>query len=96
MLPQTSSEIQKNTDRLSTFKGALCSFREETETQNLYIYNINEVIIRTHFLSRCSQRKISSPEHSLKLERWQGPPNVNKVKQYETALSSKVNLFIHS
>ena len=22
-------------------------------------------------------------EHCLKLERWQGPPNVNKVKQYE-------------
>ena len=27
-----------------------------------------------------SQRKIRTPEHCLKLERWQGPPNINKVK----------------
>ena len=24
-----------------------------------------------------------APEHCLKLERWQGPPHTNKVKQYE-------------
>ena len=30
----------------------------------------------------CSQRKIRSAEHSLKLERWQGPPHVHRVKQY--------------
>ena len=34
--------------------------------------------------------KIKSPEHCLKLERWQGPPHINKVKQYEI----KVSLFI--
>ena len=31
----------------------------------------------------CSQRKRKSPEHCLKLERWQGPPHVHKVKQHE-------------
>ena len=34
------------------------------------------------------------PEECLKLERWQGPPNINKVKQYEIVLSSKVGLII--
>ena len=30
--------------------------------------------------------KITFSEHSLKLERWQGPPNINKVKQYDIVL----------
>ena len=30
----------------------------------------------------------------VKLERWQGPPHINKVKQYEIVLSFKVSLFI--
>ena len=30
----------------------------------------------------------------LKLERWQGPANINKVKQYGIVLSFKVSLFI--
>ena len=37
-----------------------------------------------------------SPEHCLELGRWQGPPHINKVKQYETVLSLKVSLFIKS
>ena len=28
-------------------------------------------------------------------ERWQGPPHINKVKQYEIVFSFKVSLFIH-
>ena len=36
------------------------------------------------------------PGHSLKLEKWQGPPHINKCKQYETVLSFKVSLFIQS
>ena len=39
-------------------------------------------------------RKNKVPEHSLKLERWQSLPHVNKVKQYEIVLSFKVSLFI--
>ena len=35
-----------------------------------------------------------SPEHCLKLGRWQGPPHINKVKQFEIALSFKVSLLI--
>ena len=44
-----------------------------------------------HFFSH---NQINKPEHCLKLERWQGPPNINKVKHYETVLSFKVSLFI--
>ena len=38
--------------------------------------------------------QIRSPEHWLQLERWQGPPHINKVKKYESVLSFKVHLFI--
>ena len=38
--------------------------------------------------------KMKSPEHRLKLERWQGLPHINKAKQYETLLSFKFSLFI--
>ena len=31
----------------------------------------------------CSQGKIRSPDHCLKLEKWQGPPHINTVKQHE-------------
>ena len=31
--------------------------------------------------------------HRWKLERWQGPPHINKVKQYEVVLSFKASLF---
>lgn len=37
----------------------------------------------------CSQR---SPEHEL--QRGQGPPNINKVKQFEVVLSFKFSLFV--
>ena len=32
--------------------------------------------------------------HCLKLERWQGPPHITKVKQYEIVSSFRVSLFI--
>ena len=32
----------------------------------------------------------------LKLERWQGPPDTDKVKQYETVLTFKDSVFIQS
>ena len=44
----------------------------------------------------CSQRKTRSPEQCLKLERWQGPPHINKGRQYETVLSFRLSLFIQS
>ena len=34
------------------------------------------------------------PDHCLKREKWQGPPHVNKVKQYDIVLSFNVSLFI--
>ena len=36
------------------------------------------------------------PEHCLKLERWQGPPHVNKVKRCEIVSSFTITLFIQS
>ena len=39
-------------------------------------------------------RRNKDPQHCLKLERWQGPPHVNQVKQYETLSSFKVSLLI--
>ena len=81
-------------------KSALCSFGGEIQTQNFNIYIIKEVIIQTQkgqsfpLLTICSPRKVRSPEHSLKLERWQGLPNINKVKQYETVLSFKVGCLL--
>ena len=36
----------------------------------------------------CSQRK-GSPEYCLKLDRWQRPSHINKVKQYEIELNNK-------
>lgn len=34
--------------------------------------------------------------NEVKLERWQGPLNVNKTKQYEIVLSFKLDLFVRS
>ena len=31
---------------------------------------------------------------SLKLERWRGLPHINKVRQFESVLFFKVNLFL--
>ena len=37
-----------------------------------------------------------SPERCLKLEKWQGPPHIEEVKQNETVLSLRsVCLFSH-
>ena len=78
-------------------------FGEEIQTQDFNIWNINEVIyklINIYFSisqwTSWSQRKIRFPEHRVKLERWQGPPHINEVKQYETVLSFHVSLFIQS
>ena len=88
-----------------TCKGASISFGEEIQTHNINVHNMNEVIIetQTHLsfyvtssfikLVNSSQRKIRSTEHCLKQEKWQGPPHINKVKNYETVM---VSLFIQS
>ena len=34
-----------------------------------------------------------SPEHRFELERRQGPPHINKGKQYETVLPFKVSFY---
>ena len=40
-----SAEDKRPFFRKNTLKGALCSFREEIQTENCIIHNINEVII---------------------------------------------------
>ena len=60
-------------------------------------YNLqgHNVILEEKFKLRTN--KLFSEEDEFPrtlLERWQGPPNTHKVKQYEIVLSLKVNLFI--
>ena len=54
------------------------------ESQNCNISNINEVIIQTFpwVIDQLYSKENKVPEHSLKLERWQSPPHINKGKQY--------------
>ena len=57
------------------FEGALCSFGEEIQTQNLNVYTINEVMIEV-----LNKQAVENKVHrTLKLERWQGPPHINKL-----------------
>ena len=71
-------------------KGALHSFWED-----INIYNINRVKIQTRKYSFFYNWIKKVPEHCLKRERWRGPPNINKVKQYYMVLFVKVSVFIY-
>ena len=51
-------------------------------------HNIDAILTKNIF--------IFSSERCLKLERWQGPPRINTVTQYETVSPFKVSLFIQS
>ena len=50
---------------------------------NFFHYWINELF--------SEDKKV--PEHCLKTERWQGPPHVNRVKQFEIVLFFKGAFF---
>ena len=41
-------------------------------------------------INKLTSDEKGNPEHCWKLERWQGPPHTNKVKQYETLLFFKL------
>ena len=47
-------------------------------------------------MNKLSSEENTVPAHCLKVERWQGPPHINKVKWYEMLLSFRVSLFIQS
>ena len=68
---------------------ALCSFGEEIQTQKL-----RNIYFSHNWINKLFSEENKVPEHCLTLERWQGPPHINKVKQYKIALF-KVSLFIH-
>ena len=75
-------------------RGALCSFGGGIKTQTFNIYNINEVITQTpkylfypHIIKQAILRGKYGPQP---IERWQGPPNINKVTQDEIEWSFKV------
>ena len=68
------------------FKGALWGFGEEIQAQNFDMYNLNDKLRNIYLCSSLYKQavlsgKIRSLEHCLKLERWQGPPLMNKAKQ---------------
>ena len=69
-----------------------CRDGEEIQTQNCNTLNINEVIKKQKhsWINKLFSEENKVPEHHLKLERWQGPPHVHKVKHCETVLSFKV------
>ena len=69
-------------------KWALCGCGDEIQTQQ-YFFSHN-------WIKKLPSEENKIQELSLKLERWQGPPHINKVKQYETVLSFKLSLFIQS
>ena len=53
---------------------------------------MNEEIIQTElFLFAVSDLTRKEGPSSLKLERWQGPPRINKIKWYEIVSSFKVS-----
>ena len=93
--------IKGDKQQILTFKGELRSFEEKNPSQNGQIYNINDVIIQTlkysfffhYWINKLFWEEHKVPEHCLKLERWQGPPHVNKVRQCETVSSSEFSLF---
>ena len=52
-------------------------------SQNWNIYSVNKVLIQTHKYVFFFSVNV----HYFKLERWQGPPHINKEKQYKSWLS---------
>ena len=74
-----------------------CTFRDKIQSQNFNIYNINEVIIQTqkHMINKLFSEENKVPRTLFfKLKTWQGPPHINKIRQYETMMPSNVSLFI--
>ena len=51
------------------------------------LYKLRNIYIFHSWINKLFSEENKVPEHCLELERWQGPPHVNKVKQYETVLS---------
>ena len=56
-----------------------------------YEYKPRHIHCFLNWINKLLSEENQVPEHCLKLERWQGPPN---MKQNETVLSFKVSLFI--
>ena len=72
------------------------SFEEEIQTCNSNIGIITEVIIQNVFykwINKLLSEENKVPEHCLKIEGWQDPPHVNKVKQYK--LCSLRSIYYH-
>ena len=88
------------TEDLQYIQGALCSFGEEIQTQSFNIYSINVVTIQknVYFFHSWINELLSDGNKVPRtlLDGGQGPPHINKVKQYDTELSLKVSLFIQT
>ena len=69
-----------------SFKGHYVVLDYKLKLRMLILYNTNGELMQSRIIivsKNCFQRKLSSPEYCLKLERWQGPPHMNKVKQHK-------------
>ena len=66
------------------------------------MYDINEVVSKLRIIyflkwinELLSEKKYKVREHCLKIERWQGPPHINKVRQSKLCTVSLFIQFIH-
>ena len=83
-----------------TLKGPLCSSGDLFQTQNFGVYNVNGEIKQTHKYTDkqafLSGKKKHVPRTLFVAARCQGPPNINKVKQYEIVkIICLFNIFQH-
>ena len=62
--------------------------KQKHEARNMYQFH--------NWINKLFSEENKVLEHCWKLERWQGPPHINKVKQYEIVLSFKVRLLVYS
>ena len=79
-----SELVQQFEPTLKKKKGGHCVALAKTFELRILIFTI---------LTRWKYKlgKTSSPEHCLRLDRWQGPPHVNNVNHHETVLLFKVS-----
>ena len=91
-------QFGKQNIKFDSLRGALWRFEEDIHTQNLNVLwyqwgnNTNSVIVI--FFYNWINKLFSGENKCLKLERWQGPPNINKRNQHDIVFSFEV--FVYS
>ena len=81
--------------RFLSMKGALVCFGEDSKTHYSLVSKLTGLFTQLHkWTNQLFSEEKNVLEHYLKLRSWQGPPHINKVKQYKLCcLLSSVCLF---